>query len=356
MATTQQSNSSRKSISVSSIDQLKDKKVLSFPSDLGVTVKDSAGNDYTYVLIRINTSTNGNKLKEDKGVGDVLTAARARQSGALQIGETANLASYLPNSVYNNAKPDQDMNTRFGSENVAKEKWIYRPGLTKLDRVIVLPMPNNYNVDTTMDYSNEDTGLLSNAADAVASRGEGLMTIVGGKLASAGLNGIANALKKAAGMNTSTTGPGEDRKLFAAGRLATNSKKEILFNEISFRTFNFNYVFAPKNALESTTIQEIIRTLRYYASPELDGGKLFYTFPAEFEISLMKGNTENTALPRITTCVLENINVSYSSGSTWGNLPDGMSPEVSVLMKFKELELVDRNRIWDRESSITSGY
>lgn len=340
------------------IDVLSGKKILAFPSSLGSTVKDEAGNDFAYIIIRINTSTDGSKLKEDASVGDVLIASGAMQTGATFDGAKADKVNPLTNR-----QADQDLVTRYGKNATDKENikgWTKKPGLTKLDRVIVLPMPADYSVGTNIGYEDTESGDLSKIMDAVSSIGtaDGASAYLGlavAGIASSIMSGAIDAAKNAAGMKT-----GSDdmmTKLLAANRVAVNPKKEILFKDLGFRNFSFTYVLSPKNAMESATIQEIIRTLRYYALPELNSNKLFYTFPAEFEIALMKGGSENQAIPKIGTCVLENVNVTFGgAGGGWANLPDGMSPQVQVTMEFKEIEIIDRNRVWNRDSVITSGY
>ncbi len=338
----------------SSIEALADKKILAFPSSLGSTTKDEAGNDYAYVNIRINTATEGSRLKEDASAGAVYTANGAVQTGAL---------SDFGKVTWGDA--DKDMTSRFGADAVKKQNaigWSKRVGLTKLDRAIVLPMPANYTVRTNVDYEDTTNGDLSQIGDAISALGswKGAASLVGGALTGAAAamgSGVINALKSKYNVDGKNGSADMQRKLLASARIATNPKKEILFKEIDFRKFNFEYILSPKNAMESATIQEIIRTLRYYSLPELIPGKFFYTFPGEFEIALMKGSTENPAMPRIGTCVLESVDINFSSGGAgWGNLPDGMTTEVSMSLQFKELEMIHRNRVWNKESVITSGY
>ena len=341
------------------IDVLSGKKILAFPSSLGSTVKDEAGNDFAYIIIRINTSTDGSKLKEDASAGDVLIA-----SGAMQTGATFDGAKVDKVNPLTNRQADQDLITRYGKDATNKENakgWTKKTGLTKLDRVIVLPMPADYSVGTNIGYEPTESGDLSKIMDAVSSIGTtdgaaAYLGLAGASIASSILSGMVDAAKNAAGMKS---GGSDDMqaKLLAANRVAVNPKKEILFKDLGFRQFSFTYVLSPKNAIESATIQEIIRTLRYYALPELNPNKLFYTFPAEFEIAMMKGGSENQAIPKIGTCVLENINTVFGGGGGgWANLPDGMSPQVQITMEFKEIEIIDRNRVWNKDSVITSGY
>lgn len=340
------------------IGMLVGKKILSFPTTLGGSATDYAGNDESYIIIKINSATDGSKLKEDKAAGDVYTAAT--QGGTLStIGRGQQI---LGIAGPNKTQIDQDLSTRYGNKAVSTENWTKRYGVTKLDRVIVLPMPAELTVDTDINYEDTNSGDLSNLTDAVATMGDagsasGLMRVIGSLIASSAISGVGNAIKDAVGAGSHTSQDEAARKVLGMQRMAMNPRKEILFKDIGFRTFKWSYTLSPKNQFESDMIKEIVRTLRYYALPELNAGKLFYTFPAEFEIILMKGAKENDSIPRISTCVLENVSVTYSSGSnTWATMADGSPPETLLSMSFKELEIIDRNRVWNKDSTITSGY
>jgi hypothetical protein len=350
-------NVSTYSKSSKNIDALSGKKIIAFPSTLGSTTKDEVGNDFSYIIIRINTVESGSKLKEDAGTGAVLVADKAVQTGAaFDVGKVGA-------TVGTKNQADKDLVSRYGPAATSAENkvgWTKKVGLTKLDKVIVLPMPANYSVDTKITYDESETGDVSKAIDFASSVGSSsgaaaYLGMAAANIGAAALSGIVDKLKKSVGAET---GPDNMKtKLLAMGKVAVNQKKEVLFKDIGFRNFTFSYMLSPKNSYESTIIQEIILTLRYYALPELNPNKLFYTFPAEFEIALMKGAKENTAIPKIATCVLENVDVQYSSGGgTWGIMPDGMPPMVSLNLAFKELELIDRTRVWNKDSVITSGY
>jgi hypothetical protein len=142
----------------------------------------------------------------------------------------------------------------------------------------------------------------------------------------------------------------------AESRLITNPKVEVMFSGFSFRRFSFTWQFAPKSIQESDMVRDIIETFRYYALPEITGGKMFYIFPSEFEISFMQGQRDNPNIPKITTSVLENIAVDYSPNGVWGTLPNGASIATRMTLNFLELELVDRTRVWNSNSTITSGH
>jgi len=331
------------------IETLKDKKILAFPTGLGSTAKDKEGNDLSYIIIKINTSESGSKLKEDKGTGPLYVSDV----------QTGTLSAYGKiKSAVSSTQPNlnSDLSSRYGKDAVTKEKWVQRPNLTVLNRVVVLPMPSTFVVDTDIDYEDTTSEGVTKLIDVATSMGDagaatGVMKTVGAAIAASSINALKRKL-------TGTSGDQESmaRKVLAAGRIAMNPKKEILFKEIEFRKFAFAYELSPKNENESSTIKEIIRTLRYYALPELDEGKLFYTFPAEFEIIIMKGSTENDSIPKIASCVLESVSVNYVPTSSWNVMPDGMPPSVIMSLRFKELEIIDRSRVWNKKSKITSGY
>ena len=69
-----------------------------------------------------------------------------------------------------------------------------------------------------------------------------------------------------------------------SSRTKTNPFREVLFESVDYRTFNFRYKFFPKNKSESQKVFDIIETLKIHMHPELTSGKLFYIYPSEFDI------------------------------------------------------------------------
>lgn len=339
----------------SEIGMLINKKILSFPANLGSSATDYAGNDESYIIIKINTSVDGSKLKEDKAAGDVYVAD-------VQTGSTSILGKAAGIFTDKSKITNTDASTRYGETAAKKENWTKKTGLTRLDRVVVLPMPGFFTVDTDINYADSTADDVSRLTDALASIGDegarsGIMKAIGTNLAGAALSGIGNAIRDKIGGSGRGNSPDETiRKAFAAQRIATNPKMEVLFENIGFRKFSWQWRLSPKNQYESDMIKEIVRTLRYYALPELNPGKLFYTFPAEFEIMLMKGAKENESIPKLSTCVLEKVGVVFGDSNTWSPMPDGSPPVTTLTLDIKELEIIDRNRIWNANSKITSGY
>lgn len=315
------------------INVLSDKKILQYPSWLGTTAVDAYGLDQPYVMFKINTDTKSTKLRDDKSTGDVVSATRVGTGIATQANSATNT--------------DGDTIKKFSAESVAKEKWYTQKGMQHLDRVIVLPMPNEYSVATKVSYDEVDQTGLTKLLDMGNQNAGAMISEMGTLVKNNVLSSIVNKFK---------SGATNVDALLAEERLALNPKKEILFKGFGFRNFSFSYMFAPKSEEESDTVRNIIETFRYYALPEISAAKTFYMFPAEFEISFMLGQKDNPHIPRITTAVLENIVVNYMPRNVWSTLPNGAPLSLSISMQFKELELVDRKRVFNKDSAITSGY
>lgn len=322
--------------SETNIKLLEGKKILQYPSWLGSSDKDAYGHDQQYVVFKINTDEKTTKLRSDKVLGNVVVANTRTGVGV----EGA--------QIIFKKNDDPDMRKKFGDTAVEKEKWFTQKGMQRLDRVIVLPMPNEHSVRTSVQYNSEyEPTLLTKLGDfanqGIAENATDLWKY--GK--NAAISGILNSVKK---------GITNKNALFAEERLALNPKKEVMFESMGFRKFSMSYTFAPKDERESEMVRAIIETFRYYSLPEIANGKMFYLFPSEFEISFMNGQIENTHIPRITSSVLQSINVNYMPSSLWSSLPNGAPLSLSISMEFLELELVDRLRIFNPKSAITSGY
>jgi hypothetical protein len=326
-------------MATSNIDLLKDKKILEYPLGLSASETDKYGQLQPYMMIRINTSDKATKLKDDSVTGAVVVAANTRQG--IGVGNVLRGTVLLKTD-------DSDMKLKFGVDQVDKTQWLVQKGMTRLDKVIILPMPMELAVSTSIQYNDNFASTpLTKLGDIMNNSAAGTIS----DLVSLGKNkaiaGIVNSLK---------SGATNEQALLAEDRLAINPKKEVMFESFGFRKFNFSFRFAPKNEAESKMVSEIIQTLRYYSLPELTSGKMFYIFPSEFEISFMLGSKDNPHIPRVTTSVLQRINVNYMPDNIWASLPNGAPLSLSMNLEFLEMELVDRGRVWTKDSPIVSGY
>ena len=77
------------------------------------------------------------------------------------------------------------------------------------------------------------------------------------------------------------------------------------------------------------------------------GGRRFIV-PNTFDIQYMYLEGSNNFLHHISTCVLENMNVSYGGEryKTFEAIDDGAPPlETSITLNFREMELITRERV-----------
>ncbi len=141
--------------------------------------------------------------------------------------------------------------------------------------------------------------------------------------------------------------PGAGQMLSKSSGIAGNPKKEQLFQEVDFRTFTFAYQFFPRSKTEAENIQRIIKTFKLHMHPEYkpDTGQFLYIYPSEFDIVYYQNGVENMNLHRHTSCVITDLNVSYSPQGTFATFVDGMPTQINLTMTFKELALLTKETI-----------
>ena len=152
--------------------------------------------------------------------------------------------------------------------------------------------------------------------------------------------------------------------LSASLGMTSNPYEEMMFSGITFRSFNFDFVFRPENGDEIIVVDKIIKAFRRYSRPSFTSeenlGKSIMNYPMEFGIEFLtadKGNTEfkgedakskasgdvyktNPHLPLIKTCVCEKVSTNYTASGVWAAYNSGAPVAISLSLGFKEKELV----------------
>lgn len=134
------------------------------------------------------------------------------------------------------------------------------------------------------------------------------------------------------------------------GGAPINPKVEVIYSNTAQRQFRFDFLMAPSNQKESESIESIVRILRFHAAPELRNGAInsfFWIPPSEFDITFYNRGVENTKIPRINTCVLEQIDVSYAPSGVYSTFTNGHPVQVRVQLTFRETEVLHKKRITD---------
>jgi len=158
---------------------------------------------------------------------------------------------------------------------------------------------------------------------------------------------IANMLAKRAG------GLGQIAFSQAYG-VVQNPMLEVLYSSPAFRTFRFDFQFYPRSEKEAEEVQNIIQRLRFHQAPEVAtnfGNGFFMVPPSEFDISFYYNGRINPNIPKISTCVLESMDVDYAPGGFSAyEVPNqnasiggtGMPVAIRLSLQFKETEIMTK--------------
>ncbi len=230
---------------------------------------------------------------------------------------------------------------------------IKRPPTRRLKTAITMYMPAQIQTSYGADYTDTPMGAGVQAGlqiyDAL-NRGEidmeGAVQIAEDTLKEALTRGILSL-----GSMIPLGGGLEEAESIRAGRIITN-RLELAFKGIGKREFQYTFKMMPRSKAEADEIRKIIFAFKYNMLPEYTDGNRQgrrLTVPNTFDISYMYQGQENQFLHKISTCVLENMDVTYGGDryKTYENIPgDGSPPtETSITLKFREMEIITRDRI-----------
>lgn len=191
---------------------------------------------------------------------------------------------------------------------------------TLTNDTIVLYMPDTLQYTFAQNYENLSLGneLGGKAAAAGKSVLEDMEKGAGvGDAAKTGLKGPAATAAAQKAFELAGKKLGESSAKAAAFLTlggVNNPMLELLYQQPSFRSFSFEFMFYPRDEREALEVQNILERLRFHQAPELDGGSggLLLIPPSEFELGFYYGGRPNPNLPAIGRCVLTNISVNYA--------------------------------------------
>ncbi len=192
-------------------------------------------------------------------------------------------------------------------------------------------------------------------------RGEGSVTdmlknFAGGVASKVGMAAALGAANKAAGaigaLGVAGMADGIGAGLRAAGRFTENPYEEQLFNGIDFRTFQFDFAFAPASPQEGKEVEGIINMFRFHSKPNFIGGVLGegqFTFPNEFAIEFMMNENgkfiTNKFLPKLYNCVCTNVTTNFTPEGMYVALTDGRPQSYSLSLSFTETRKITQAEV-----------
>lgn len=203
---------------------------------------------------------------------------------------------------------------------------------SRLTSSIALPLPKNLPYAWQNDWSESETGITEQLVSQVAS-GSTFSDV-----ASSAASGIKNQILQA--VNSSYL----QKMLQKNAGVAPNPFKEMYYNGVAFRQFQFSWDFAPQNQQEAETLERLIFDLELASHPELtdhnaETNTTSFLIPDVFDIVFV-----GTRTPRIQTAALTNMTVEYAQNGP-KFFADGHAAFVDLTLSFTELIPLTRREI-----------
>ena len=257
----------------------------------------------------------------------------------------------------------------------AEQKRIERQGTTENNiGHIYLNMPQAISYDDSISWDAKPLGAVGSIMDSgLGTAAAGGTVGVAGNIAGAGIGGMMGALAgklnipMGIGLGAfagGLAGGGVQSGLEATLGMTSNPYEEMMFSGITFRSFNFDFIFRPEDGNEIRVVDKIIKAFRRYSRPSFVTtkalGKTIMNYPMEYDIefltadkgdSVMDGRKPqetadddvykvNTHLPFIKTCVCEKVSTNYTPQSVWAAYNSGAPVAIGLSLGFKEKERI----------------
>jgi hypothetical protein len=217
----------------------------------------------------------------------------------------------------------------------------------RLKTAIALHVPNQLQIRYGMQWGEQDTGALAMAAAGINQGEEIAKAVAQGKGRTQAAKDVGELAAAIAANVALSKGPFKDANSAATG-LAANPKKEQIFGGVDFRTFQVEYNFFPRSGPEAENVKRIIYEFKYHMHPEFkDANNFLYIYPSEFDIFYYQNGKENLNIHRHTSCVLTEMSINYTPNGTFTTFDNGMPTQINVVMSFRELALLTKDKIKD---------
>ena len=127
--------------------------------------------------------------------------------------------------------------------------------------------------------------------------------------------------------------------------VATNPNTVVAFQNMTLRSFSFNFSLVAEDPSESDEIRKIQEFFRYEMYPEAGVGSYILTYPSTFSIKFYTQNgQENPYYPRIFECNLTNLQTNFNE-SAHMHFDGGAPISVGVSLTFQETRVLTKNDI-----------
>jgi len=218
--------------------------------------------------------------------------------------------------------------------------------------VIILPMPSNIEDTNSVSYDGDTLNGISAKAFELTkgAMGTDLSSFSGAKESiekqinalgdfletnQGGLKNLAIQTLAAQAVNLFGANISLNQILARSQGKILNPNMELLFNNVTLRTFRFSFKMTPRDEVESLQVKSIIRSLKKnMAAKRAD---LFLETPNIFELEYKKGNKLHPFLNRFKQCALSDMSVNYTGENVYATYSDGTPISIIMNLTFKEL-------------------
>lgn len=238
---------------------------------------------------------------------------------------------------------------------------------------VILPIPNNPQDSNSVNWNSDDMDALKTAATALTVQNP--LGTLGGLAAGASASALAKILPAGVGSgigdllgntppaalrayllaqgNTSTSAAAlysyilgkygfdvSPESILARGKgVVPNSNMQLLFNNVTLRSFTFSYMMSPRSKSEAQDINMILRFFKQGMAARKQGtGNLFLGTPNVFKLEYRSGNSSIAGMNKFKICALTGFQVNYAPSGQWAAYDDGQPASIVMSMAFKELE------------------
>ena len=338
-------------------------KNLTYPLD----IDDPSGSGH-YIIFRINVQSKGKleineaktsvkKFEEDlkaelnielkqkqedykkRGNTEIATLTQRKRT---QIREDLLKTQGIVDFDKTKAKADSGTSGRKDSSSIQ----LQNPTTRRISTAIALYMPQQITTSYQAKYSEDTIGIVAETVGGAILSGMsgGGFKDVMGVLGAGAEEGFNQFLQKGAEL----AAPGAQAMMAIHQGKVITPKLELMFKGVGRRSFSYEFNFIPKSEKEAIEVEKIVKEFKLQMSADFAGGGVQgqrrMTIPSTFDIEYMYKGQGNSHLHKISTCVLEKMDVTYG-GDKFVAYAGGRPQSTKISLSFSEMEIITKERV-----------
>lgn len=240
------------------------------------------------------------------------------------------------------AKADSGTSGRKDSSSIQ----LQNPTTRRISTAIALYMPQQITTAYQAKYSEDTIGIVAETVGGAvlsAMSGGGFGGVMGA-LGAGVEEGFKTFLQKGAEM----AAPGAEAMMAIHQGKVITPKLELMFKSVGRRSFSYEFNFIPKSEKEAIEVEKIVFEFKLQMSADFAGGGVQgqrrMTIPSTFDIEYMYKGQGNSHLHKISTCVLEKMDVTYG-GDKFVAYAGGRPQSTKISLSFSEMEIITKKRV-----------